>query len=67
MNRKRSDATRGHSVLRVAVMLREEALSVARRRPLTTSLHLAVSRESSRLDDAERREAARTTRSTKTT
>jgi hypothetical protein len=45
-------------VARVAVMLRESTLSLARRRPVSTSLHRAVTRESDRLDDAQHDAAA---------
>jgi hypothetical protein len=42
------------TVTRVAVMLRGDALSMARRRPVSTSLHRAVTRESGRLFVAHR-------------
>ena len=53
MAHKRSVDSRGKTVGRVARMLREdEALSLARRRPVSSSLHVAVARESLRLDEA---------------
>ncbi len=52
---RRPIAEDGQTVDRVAVMLRgETTLSMARRQPVSTSLHLAVSRESGRLDEAQR-------------
>ena len=57
MYRKRPIAQSGRTVARVAALLREDALSLARRRPVSTSLHRAVTQESGRLDDARHEDA----------
>ena len=60
MPHARSVDSREQTVERVAVMLRDSTLSLACRQPLSMSLHLAVSRESVRLEVARRCDARQT-------